>query len=244
MGSTSFSSVPISQPLADAAHAHSTGPGALHRGAHRTAAVVWCHGRPTPATSGAGRHCGQSERVPLAGGTGGHRVHTSIPVPAFPSAALALIHFIFAGPGRGGRLTRMSRCTLRNPLRPRTTDAQGPPGFLERLRECTSAPQQPLCAPLAFPWAGKLEAPQLFPRGRVEQRYLCLPYHFPRVCQPRTLDLGCACHLLGARGETCFEVRKASGSDALTKISRSSVISVACSGNRNCIICWPSCLLE
>lgn len=77
-----------------------------------------------------------------------------------------------------------------------TTDAQGPPGFLERLRGCTSAPQQPL----TFPWAGKLEALQLFPRGRLERPLFSLASRFPRVCQPRLLDLGCACCLLGAKG--------------------------------------------
>lgn len=145
-------------------------------------------------------HRGQSARAALAGGTGGQRAHDPMPVPAFPSAVLDLIQPIFARPGRSGRLAGMSQCSARNPLCPLTTDAQGPPGFLDRPRECTSAPQQPFCATLTFPWAGKPEAPPRFPRGRVVQPRLCLTSRFPRVCQPRLLDLGCACHLLGARG--------------------------------------------
>lgn len=103
--------------------------------------------------------------------------------------------------GQGRSASWNVPCTSRNPLCPLTTDAQGPPGFLDGPRGCTSAPQQPLCAPLTFPWAGKLETPPRFPRGRVEQPRLCLTSRFPRVCQLRFLDLGCACHLLGARGE-------------------------------------------
>lgn len=106
-------------PLADAAHAHSAGPGALHHGAHRTAAVVWCHGRPTPATSGAARHCGQSAWAALAGGTGGQRAHAPSPVPAFLAAALALIHPIAIRLASAGRLPGTSQGTSRYPLCPR-----------------------------------------------------------------------------------------------------------------------------
>lgn len=171
-------------PLADAAHAHSAGPRAMHRGAHRSAAVVWCHGRPTPATSGAGRPCGQSARAALAGGTGGQRAHAPMLFPAFRSAALALIHPIFARPGKSRSACWNVPVHLAKPTMSRTTDAQGPPRFLERLRGCTSAPQQSLCAPLPFPWAGKLEAPQLFPQGHVEQLRLCLTSRFPESVNP------------------------------------------------------------
>lgn len=89
-------------PLADAAHAHSAGPGALHRGAHRTAAVVWCHGRPTPATSGAGRSAANprephSREEQVAGG----------PPPPCPSQLSRLPFspsFTPSSPGRAGRV--------------------------------------------------------------------------------------------------------------------------------------------
>lgn len=192
-------------PLADAAHAHSAGPRALHRGAHRTAAVVCCHGRRTPATSGAARHCSQSARAALAGGTGGQRAHAPSPVPASLAAALALTHPHRHPAGEGRSAPWNVPGHLAKPTVPSTTDARGPPGFLERLPGCTSAPQQLLCAPLPFPWAGKLATPVLFPWERAEAPYTHTHLHVcansppSRVCQPRPLDLGRACHLLGAR---------------------------------------------